>query len=219
MSYNGEVVLSRVGFLGPGDVETLMRATEMLLFQFKADRVLYLGTDHALSDAIEQWAKSLVGEDPSEEGLFLRAMDVLQAGHASRLESFLRRERTRARLRVAHSLPPGGARVKETIGGCTMLCVADRDHLDQVDLQSAAYFIFGLSEVATVKQSGTRWFLSPGPCQGDSALIVEGPLVQGQPVQGQQECTALIIEGGRPASRYEIGPSRVPDDDDSKGAT
>src|SRR3974390_673520 len=106
----------RLGLLGPanGDLAGLARCAEFLLNGAKVTRAIYLGADDALEDTVGLWAESLVGPDPSDEGVWGRAL-VAPAGGASPdpIDAFLRGEGARLRLKSLERLPPAELRTVE----------------------------------------------------------------------------------------------------------
>src|SRR5258708_38161940 len=99
----------RLGLLGPanGDLAGLARSAEFLLNGAKVTRAVYLGDDDALEDTVGLWAESLVGPNPSDEGVWERALVALASGGVpEQTDSFPRAERARLRLKSLERLPP-----------------------------------------------------------------------------------------------------------------
>lgn len=154
----------RLGLLGPaGSSGVLLReAAEFLVTRERADRVVYLGADGALDAVVEDWARQLVGGEPSLAGLVERAaMRCVQADGGS-IDAFVARERGLERLRKLESLPGADAKNVEVFEGKIAVLTHDKGALDEEDLLPASYLIFGRGAEPVARQVGPRWFLSPG---------------------------------------------------------
>jgi hypothetical protein len=153
----------RLGLLGPseGDIAGLGRAAEFLLTTVKVSRAVYLGVDSALDKAVAQWARKLVGDDPSDEAAWKRAADVAIAGTPPEIDRFVAVERARMRLKSLETLPQGG-RTIEMVGDRVAILIHDKALLDEEDILAANLLVFGRSAEPLVKKIGTRWFVSPG---------------------------------------------------------
>jgi hypothetical protein len=167
----------RLGLLGPagGDLAALARAAEFLLNGAEVNRAIYLGGDDALEDAVGVWAESLVGSDATDEGVWMRALPVIRGGTAERIDSFLRSERARLRLKSLESLPPNELRSVEMFGDRLAVLIHDKSLLDEEDIFSATFLVYGKSEAPLVKKIGGRWFLTPGPIgkPGGGAVVLD----------------------------------------------
>ena len=97
----------RFGLLGPanGDLAGLARCAEFLLNSARVTRAIYLGDDDALEETVALWAESLVGPNPSDEGIWERALPVVATGSSDQLDTFVRSERARLRLRSLRCVP------------------------------------------------------------------------------------------------------------------
>ena len=60
-----------------------------MLFELEAEQVIYLGPDDALDRLVFDWARRLVGSDPSEDGLWARAVQRCGAGSADAIDRFI----------------------------------------------------------------------------------------------------------------------------------
>jgi hypothetical protein len=158
----------RLGLLGPanGDLAALARTAEFLLNGAKVTRAIYLGADEALEDTVALWAESLVGPDPSDDGVWGRAFTVAATGTAQQLDTFLRAERARLRLKSLERLPPEELRTVEMLGDRVAVLIHDKALLDEEDIFSATLLVYGKSDAALVRPIGSRWFLTPGPAGG-----------------------------------------------------
>ena len=155
----------RFGLLGPanGDLAGLARCAEFLLNSARVTRAIYLGDDDALEDTVGLWAESLVGPNPSDEGIWERALPVIATGTSEQLDAFVRAERARLRLRSLERLPPEQLRTVEMFGDRMAVLIHDKALLDEEDIFSAAFLVYGRSTAPLLKRIGPRWFLTPGP--------------------------------------------------------
>jgi hypothetical protein len=189
----------RLGLLGPagGELEELARAAEFLLNGARVTRAIYLGADDALEDTVALWAESLVGPDPSDEGVWGRAFAVALDGTATQIDAFLRRERGRLRLKSLEGLPQEGLRSVELLGDRVAVLVHDKALLDEDDIVSAALLIYGRSAGPLIKKIGQRWFLTPGPigCEGGGAIVIE---------DSDDGIVATVYDAAGRASRSEV---------------
>jgi len=167
----------RLGLIGPaqGDLASLARVAEFLLNGAKVTRAIYLGADDDLEQTVALWAESLVGSDPSDGRLWERAFGVVTAATAEQIDAFLRGERARLRLRSLESLPPDELRSVEMFGDRVAILIHDKALLDEEDIFSASFLIYGKGDGPLVKKIGPRWFLTPGPlgCSGGSAIVLD----------------------------------------------
>jgi hypothetical protein len=155
----------RLGLLGPanGDLAGLARCAELLLNGAKVTRAIYLGVDDALEDMVALWAESLVGPNPSDEGVWERALVAAAGASPEQIDAFLRAERARLRLKSLERLPPDELRTVEMFGDRVAVLIHDKAMLDEEDIFSATFLVYGKSDGPLVRQIGPRWFLSPGP--------------------------------------------------------
>jgi hypothetical protein len=155
----------RLGLLGPanGDLAGLARCAEFLLNGARVPRAIYLGADDALEDTVGLWAESLVGPDPSDEGVWERALVAAATGSPEQIDAFLRAERARQRLKSLEHLPPEELRTVEMFGDRVAVLIHDKALLDEEDIFSATFLVYGRSSGPLVKKIGPRWFLTPGP--------------------------------------------------------
>jgi hypothetical protein len=155
----------RLGLLGPanGDLAGLARCAEFLLNGARVTRAIYLGDDDALEDTVALWAESLVGPDPSDEGVWERALLAAATGSPEQIDGFLRAERARLRLKSLERLPPEQLRTVEIFGDRVAVLIHDKALLDEEDIFSATFLVYGKSAAPLAKKIGPRWFLTPGP--------------------------------------------------------
>jgi hypothetical protein len=170
----------KLGVLGPanGDARALEHAAQLLLFDLAADQVLYVGPeDHAIDRLVLDWARAWVGEDPSDDGLWSRAIAACAHADAVGIDAFIARERRRERLKDLKCLE-AGVRTVEMVGGRVGVFIHDKSLLDEEDILPAALLVFGKSAKPLVRQVGSRTFISPGeirPGSGGGALFVDAP--------------------------------------------
>jgi hypothetical protein len=167
----------RLGLLGPanGDLAQLARCAEFLLNDAKVARAIYLGADNALEDMVALWAEWLVGPNPSDEGVWERALIAATGGSPDQIDAFVRAERARLRLKSLERLPPDELRTVEMFGDRVAVLIHDKALLDEEDIFSATFLVYGRSDGPLVKQIGPRWFLAPGPigCAGGGAAALD----------------------------------------------
>jgi hypothetical protein len=167
----------RLGLIGPanGDLAGLARTAEFLLNGARVTRAIYLGDDDALEETVGLWAESLVGPDPSDAGVWERAFEVAATGNAEQIDTFLRGERARLRLKALERLSPEELRSVEMFGDRVAVLIHDKALLDEEDIFSASLLIYGKSEVPLIKKIGPRWFLTPGPAgrEGGGAIVLD----------------------------------------------
>lgn len=167
------MVPMRLGLLGPATdrLDVLERAARFLHTEVSAERIIYLGLDGALDREVENRAKSLVGADASEGQLFRRAAERCAAATPMEIDAFVGAERERESLRAFESLPGDGTRLMELLGGRVAVLIHDKANLDEDDIASATFLVFGKSTDPLVKAVGSRWFLAPGHL-GDCGMML-----------------------------------------------
>ena len=197
----GTVTLVRLGLLGPaeGDLAGLARTAEQLLNVAKVTRAIYLGADDGMEDTVALWAESLVGADASDRGLWDRAFAVAAEGSPEQIDTFLRRERARMRLKALESLPPRELRSIEMFGDRVAILVHDKAMLDEEDIFAATFLVYGKSEGPMVKKIGPRWFLTPGTIgHGGGAVVLD---------DAAEDVVATFYDQGGIATRVEKLPA------------
>jgi hypothetical protein len=154
----------RFAVLGPanGDLAALEKGASLLLFEHQAEQVVYLGADDALDRLVLDWAGRLVGVDPSDEGIWDRAVTRCLAGSHEEIDRFLDAERRRERLKALKCLPVATSRTIELLEGRLAVLLYDKALLDEEDILPASLLIFGKSREPLVRQVGSRTFVSPG---------------------------------------------------------
>jgi hypothetical protein len=165
----------------------------------KVTRAVYLGADDAIEELVQTWAESLVGSDPSDDGLWERALVVAASGSPAQLDAFSRSERARRRLRALERLPTPELRTAEMLGERVAVILYDKAKLDEEDIYSATFLIYGKGDAPLVRKIGPRWFLSPGPigCPGGGGLVIDDT---------GDELTATIHDvDGRAAMTEKLG--------------
>jgi hypothetical protein len=165
----------RLGLLGPahGDPGPLERAARRLLDDLGADRIVYLGVDGALDRIVQSWAEALVGEEPTDAGIWTRAVRVCASATAEGIDRFIDAEEQRRRLRILQSLPDDSTRAVEMLAGAVAVMVYDKATLTEEDMLPARLLLFGKSRQPMVRQVGQRWFLAPGNHDQGGTLLLE----------------------------------------------
>ncbi|HZU84149.1 MAG TPA: hypothetical protein VE987_14570 [Polyangiaceae bacterium] len=154
----------------------LARCAEFLLNGAKVTRAIYLGDDDALEDTVALWAESLVGPDPSDKGVWERALVALSSGGSpEQIDAFLRAERARLRLKSLERLPPDELRTVEMLCDRVAVLIHDKALLDEEDIFSATFLVYGKSPAPLVRSIGPRWFVTPGPiaCPGGGSAVLD----------------------------------------------
>jgi hypothetical protein len=61
------------------------------------------------------------------------------------------------------------------LGERVAIVVYDKATLNEEDIYSATYLVFGKSPAPLMRRIGSRWFLSPGPigCAGGGGLVLD----------------------------------------------
>ena len=91
------------------------------------------------------WAESLVGPNPSDEGVWERALVAASSKSPERIDAFVRAERARRRLKSLERLPPEEMRTVEMFGDRMAVLVHDKALLDEEDIFAATFLIYGRS--------------------------------------------------------------------------
>lgn len=164
----------RLGLLGPcpsRESEPLIeRAADFLLNEQKVSRAIYLGGDDRLEDVVGAWAKRLVGDDPTDDGVWGRAAAIATAASADELDALVTAERMRKRLRSLESLPHRVLRTMEMVGDRIAVLIFDKAQLDEEDIFAASILVYGRSDAPLLKKIGARWFLTPGQLSEQSGI-------------------------------------------------
>jgi hypothetical protein len=191
----------RLGILGPanGDLRALERAASFLLFDQCAEQVVYLGPDDALDRLVVDWARRLVGDDPSDKGVFGRAAKGCGGASPDGILAHVANERARERLKSLRCLPTPQSRTVEILDGRVAVLLYDKALLDEEDIMPAALLVFGKNDGPLIRQVGPRTFVSPGeicPGRGGAAILSDG-------VSGEVKI-ALFEPGGTSVASQQI---------------
>jgi len=168
----------RLGLLGPAhdQDDVLERTVRFLSKERLVHRAVYLGLDAALERVVGKLASRAVGDDPNVSAVWQRAAVRCARADPQELSSFLEAERERLSLMVFGALPGEDTRLVELLSGKVAVMIHDKALLDEDDIASATYLVFGKSDEPTVKPIGSRWFLSPGPLGPHGVMLLEdGP--------------------------------------------
>ena len=165
----------RLALLGPAgdDKKALESAARFVLEQLRVDRAVYLAVDGALDDVVAKWAKELVGDDPSQEGVWARALRACTDAPPEVIDEYLAAEQDRRALRAFESLPDVTTRAVEMLAGALAVMIYDKALLDEEDMLPARLLLFGKSRGPIVKQVGQRWFLSPGSFEEGGLMTLD----------------------------------------------
>jgi len=165
----------RLALLGPaeGHVGALEAAARFVQSARKVDRAVYLGVDGALDVIVRKWAADLVGDNPSEDGVWRRSVKACRDADPPAIDRYLESERARAALRVFESLPDVETRAVEMLGGALAVIIHDKGQLNEEDMLPARLLLFGKSRPAVVKQVGQRWFISPGSFEEAGVMTLD----------------------------------------------
>jgi hypothetical protein len=165
----------RLGLLGPADHhdDALERAVRFLHRDRAVHRAVYLGLDAAIERVVSELAARAVGDDPGTHALWKRAAARCARAEPNEIDTFLQAERERLALRVFGSLPGADTRLIELLNGKVAVMIHDKALLDEDDIASATYLVFGKSDEPVVKPIGSRWFLSPGPLSSHGIMVLD----------------------------------------------
>lgn len=144
----------------------------MLLDKMGAERIVYLGIDDALDSLVWGWAQELVGEDPTDAGVWKRAAERCTEATADSIDRFIGAERARLRLKKLECLPRATARAVELFDGRLAVMLHDKALLDEEDILPATLLIFGKSPEPVIHRVGPRTFVSPGPIDGPAGVAL-----------------------------------------------
>jgi hypothetical protein len=196
----------RLGLLGPAnnDLAGLARMAELLLNSARVTRAIYLGSDDALEDTVALWAESLVGPDASDRGVWDRAYAMAAEGSPDQIQEFLRAERARLRLKSLENLPVREMRSVEMFGDRVAILVNDKAMLDEEDIFSATFLIYGKGDAPLAKRIGPRWFVTPGPIgsPGGGAAVLDD--------SGDEIVATFYGPDGLPAQTERLAAPHVP---------
>jgi hypothetical protein len=169
----------RIGFLGPGsgDLAALERAATFLLHGENVARAVYLGNDDALDRCVVDWARRLVGDDPSDAGAWERAGELAAQGSPEEIDRFVAGERERLRLRALGALPEDAPYALEMLGEISTLMTFDANDLGEEDLAPARLVVIGNAAAPRLAERAGRWVLelgAIGPLGGVAVLDAHG---------------------------------------------
>lgn len=165
----------RLGLIGPANdrLDALERAVSFLCNEVGVQRAVYLGLDGALDRVVRDLAQRVVGDDPAESAVIERAAERCGEAEPAVIDAFLEAERQRLALMVFGALPAQETRLVELLDGKVAVMIHDKAMLDEDDIASATYLVFGKSDEPLVKQIGSRFFLSPGPLSSHGIMLLE----------------------------------------------
>jgi hypothetical protein len=148
---------------------------EFLLDHAQVARVVYLGGDDALDQAVALRSHSLVGANDGPGRLWERAFPLALAGSPDEIEGFLRNERARSRLRNLETLAHPAVRTVEIVGDQLAILAHARAAIDADDIFAASFLCYGNGDAPSATLTEERWFLTPGPLgpAGGAAVLEE----------------------------------------------
>lgn len=153
----------------------------MLLFTHAVDRVVHLGCDDALDQALRGWPERLGA--PRDDRAFLREVATLAASASpDDLDALLARDARRVRLGAVSCLSGADDRCIEMIEDQVILMVHDKTSLDEEDIANASVVAWGLAPAADLRRIGRRLFVAPGlctsgnPCAAALVELVDGAI-------------------------------------------
>lgn len=195
----------RLGLLGPagGDVGALGRAAEFLLNTARVHRAIYLGNDGALDRAVAAWARKLIGDDPSDDAAWRRAVEIAAKGKPDQIDKFVALERARLRLKALEALPEEVTRTIEMLGDRIAILIYDKANLDEEDILAANLLFYGKSDGPLVKKIGARWFVTPGPIgsEGGGIAVLDD--------EGDEITIAIHDSIGKPGQKETLTTTRA----------
>ena len=159
-----------------GDLSALERGASLLLFEHEAEEVIYLGPDDALDRLVLEWARRLVGVDPSDEAIWERAARRC-SGRGPSDDRRLLRGRAASRTTEGTQVPPGGnfAHRRNSRGTGRRAALRQGAPRRRGYLAGLAAHLWQESD-PLVRQVGSRTFISPGELGaggGGVALFVD----------------------------------------------
>jgi len=152
----------RLGFIGPArtNVSALEEAAKLLVCDFEADALIYLGEDEALRDFMA------VHDSPqSSLAIEQRAAQIAATGSPEDIEEVLRMLRGAryiGKLRVA---PPSPNRAMEMLDDRIVLIVRNKAAVGEEDVINSNIVVYGDAKELMFKRFGPRCFFSPGPLE------------------------------------------------------
>ncbi|MGB8330725.1 MAG: hypothetical protein WCE62_11415 [Polyangiales bacterium] len=188
----------RLGFIGPAgtDASALERAAKLLICDFEADELVYLGEDGALRDFTAAH-ESGDGKRTIEE----QVARVAAIGSPDEIEDVLRRLRGARYLGKLHVAPPSPRRAMEMLDDRIVLIVRNKTTIGEEDVINSNIVVYGDAKELMFKRFGPRCFFSPGPLElghvgllddsSDSggvvlkAINLDGEISWNEPIQGR----------------------------------
>ncbi len=158
-----------------GPIEQHVDAVETVgrfcLEELGTQRVIYLGRDAKLDQAVKQWAIRLVGHRPEDSAIWRRSL-VCQSAPPAAIDDFVARERRRQSLSRLHSLPNEGVHL-QVLGNRRMLFCHDDKELEPIDIQTADVIAVGLRATPSVTRIDERFYLSPGTLTSAGLMLLD----------------------------------------------
>ena len=148
----------RLVLVGPigRDIRLLSRALWVAMHQLHADRIVYLGSDHAIDAVVDVWAHLW----SAETALHTKAATVINTDAAS-IRTELQHEQLRTRLKCIQSLAGHGVCSIELLLDRVVVMIDDKALFDEEDILPASILAFGYGD-ALLRKVGSRMFVAPG---------------------------------------------------------
>lgn len=150
----------RLGFIGPADTDAdaLEQAAKLLICDFEADAVIYLGED----DALLEFVAAHESED-NEHRIEQRVAQVAATGSPDDIEDVLRKLRGALYLGKLRIAPPPPTRAMEMLDDRIVLIVRHKSTIGEEDVINSNIVVYGDAGELMFKRFGPRCFFSPGP--------------------------------------------------------
>ena len=191
----------RIGLIGPaGDAAAqLSAAIGLLVREFGADQVIYLGADDAVDQLAATYAREIEGVNGRsfEE----RALELAIDGDPDELRGLLAAEAELHRLASLRVLPPPPSRALEMIDDRFVLFVHDKATLDEDDIANAQVIVYAQAKQCLYRRFGPRAFFTPGALSEGQVGILETD------VDGRLTITAHTLDGTCVLSEMLVGRS------------
>ncbi|MEM6954937.1 MAG: hypothetical protein AAF411_12560 [Myxococcota bacterium] len=184
-----------IGWIGPSEDRTALRAAATLLLDLGVDQAVYLGEAGFLEALVSEWTSELGGDGRP----FLdRVVDVAERGTPDHIAALLQGQRSIRMLSRLRTLPPAPSRAVEMLSGRIVLAVQDKKVLDEEDIANASVIVFGKSKDWLFKRFGPRYFFSPGPLSKGRVGLIESD------AEGRLELVGVDLSTGGESERHVL---------------
>jgi len=160
----------RLGFIGPAksDVAALEQAAKLLICDFEADAIIYLGEDDALREFVATH-DSEDGGHPVDE----QVAQVAAHGSPKDIEDILRKLRGARYLGKLRVAPQAPTRAMEMLDDRIVLIVRNKSTIGEEDVINSNVVVYGDATELMFKRYGPRCFFSPGPLETGHVGLIE----------------------------------------------